>query len=349
MTNGKSRRTRMAAKQASMADVADRAGVSMITVSRMLREPSRVAPETRRRIEQAMAEVGYVPNLVAGGLAATRTRIVAAIVPYIQHGVFADAVQGLTDGLRQAGYCVLLGSSGGVAKEEETIIRTLLGHRPAGLVIQGANHTDATRALLVKANIPIVEMGTLTDTPVDMCVGYSNREAACGAVGHMIATGCRRIGLVVAPIASNDRHSQRLMGYVDALERVGITHDSSLVATARGFNFNDGCTAVASLLDRHPDLDGLFCASDIWAMSALAECRKRGIQVPAELSVCGFNDQEFSSELSPPLTTVRVPRLEIGAHAAELIIARLSNQPIAARKTDVGFELVLRESTLPAS
>lgn len=338
------RQPRAAAKQASMADVAQAAGVSMITVSRMLKQPELVAESTRRRIEQAMHEVGYVPNLIAGGLAANHTQLVAVIVPYIHHGVFADAVQALSDALTAQGYCVLLGNSGGSTTKEEMIVRTLLGHRPAGLVIQGANHTEQTRHMLERANIPVVEMGTLPDNPIDMAVGYSNKAAALHAIEHLVSTGRRRIGFIGHASGNNDRHAQRLMGYKTGLERASMPFEPALIEKAE-FTISDGTAAFLRLLDRFPEMDAVFCSSDLWAAGAVFECQRKGISVPEMISICGFNDQEIASQMTPQLTTIRVRREEIGTMAAQLILTRLSGDTPAQDTIDVSFELMLRGTT----
>ena len=327
-----------------MADVAAKAGVSMITVSRMLRHPDVVAEETRLKIEKAMADVGYVPNLIAGGLAATHTQLVAAIVPYIHHGVFADAVQGLSDRLGARGYCVLLGNSGGSADEEESIVRALLGHRPAGLVIQGANHTEQTRRLLTRANIPVVEMGTLPDDPIDMCVGYSNLDAAITVIDHLVGTGRRRIGFIGHASQNNDRHRQRMAGYRAGLDAAGLPFDPALVSDAE-FSIEDGTAAFVRLLEQAPDMDAVFCSSDLWAAGAVFECQRRGISVPGQIAVCGFNDQEIAGQMNPPLTTIRVRRKEIGEIAADMILSRLSGDEPASTRADVRYEFIVRGTT----
>lgn len=325
-----------------MADVAREAGVSMITVSRMLREPELVAEATRTRIEEAMDVLGYVPNRVAGGLAGTQTQVVAALVPYIHHGVFADAIQGLSDVLNRHGYSVLLGTADGGEEEEYKILRTLLGYRPAGVVLQGANHSEATRRLMERAQIPVVEMGTIPPDPIDMYVGYSNRAAAEAMTERLIRAGRRRIGIITADPASNDRNAERLAGFQAALGRAGIPFDSSLSLHLR-YGIAEGREALVTLLERYPDMDALFCASDLWAAGAIYECQRRRIPVPEQIAVCGFNDQEFAAEMVPSITTVRVRRYEIGVLSGESILARLKGQPVE-RAVDVGFEIVERES-----
>ncbi|MGE8941999.1 LacI family DNA-binding transcriptional regulator [Leptospira interrogans] len=325
-----------------MADVARHAGVSAITVSRALRHPEQVSQATRDQISAAMAELGYVPNLIAGGLAATRTRIVSVIVPYITHGVFAEAIQGVSDALRDRGYCVLLGNSAGSMVEEEQIVRILLGHRPAGVVIQGANHTEVTRRLLSNASIPVVEIGTLPRHPIDMAVGYSNFEAARTMTSYLIDRGHRRIGLVTARPTENDRAADRLAGYRAALSKAKIKYDPDLVVHTE-FGIGEGRAAFHALMQQKHKPDAIFCASDLWAAGMIGECIRSGIAVPDDIAIAGFNDQEIATEIVPSITTIRVPRYQIGRIAGSQIIKRLDGH-ITDERTDLGFELIPRAS-----
>ncbi|MCF3933433.1 LacI family DNA-binding transcriptional regulator [Acuticoccus sp. M5D2P5] len=338
---GKSRQ-RTAAAQVSMAEVARHAGVSSITVSRALHHPDKVTAKTREAVDRAINELGYVPNLVAGSLASTRTRIISVIVPYITHGVFADALQGAADILEEAHFCVLLGNSQGAAEREESIVRTLLGHRPAGVILQGANHTAATRRLLSKARVPVVEMGTLPAEPIDMAVGYSNRAASREMTRRLLASGHRRIGFVCVPPERNDRAAERLAGYREALAEAGVAFDPALVRHAP-FSIEEGREALGVFLALAEPPDAVFCTSDLWAYGMIAEATRRGIEVPRDLAVAGFNDQSMAAESVPGITTIRVPRYEIGRRAGEQILARLAGEP-TARIVDLGYELVARDS-----
>jgi LacI family gluconate utilization system Gnt-I transcriptional repressor len=336
-----------------MADVARHAGVSMITVSRLLREPERVADATRLKIEKAIEEVGYVPNLVAGGLASTQTSIVAAVLPYFQQGSF-EMVRGLSDKFSRNSYCLLMGNSDGKSAEEDDIARVLLGYRPAGLVIQGASHTGVATNLLHKANIPVVEMDSLPKHPIDMCVGYSNKHAAKTAVQYLIGLGRRRIGILVANPQDEfrrarglggylDRHALRLLGYQEALEEAGIPYDPKLVMPAN-FSVADGRRAFVQMLEANAKFDALFCAHDIWAVGTIYECQRRGIKVPDQLAICGFGDLEFAAEIIPSITTIQLPRYEIGTVAAEMIITRLKGEIVEQPVVDLGFTLIERMS-----
>jgi LacI family gluconate utilization system Gnt-I transcriptional repressor len=338
------RKARLASKQASMKDVAEAAGVALITVSRALRDPDKVSPETRRAIDEAIDRLGYVPNLIAGGLAATTTRIVSVIVPYIDHGVFADAVQGLSDTLEPAGYCILLGNNGGSVDREEEIVRMLLGHRPAAVVMQGANHSEGTRRMLRNARVPVVEMGTLPEEPIDMAVGYSNFDAAHVMTRHLLARGRKRIAFISLPPGQNDRAASRLAGYRAALAEEDIPFDGDLVLHTT-FALREGRIALARLLALPEPPDAVFCGSDLWAAGMAAECRRRNIRVPQDLAIAGFNDQEIAAEMDPRITTIRVPRYEIGQRAGQMLLGRLSGRDEGRRTVDLGFEHIHRETT----
>ncbi|WP_170134876.1 LacI family DNA-binding transcriptional regulator [Acuticoccus kandeliae] len=337
-----SRRARLGARQISMEDVARKAGVSAITVSRALHHPDRVSGKTRAAIDAAIAELGYVPNLLAGGLASATTRIVSMIVPYVTHGVFADAIQGASDAFEDAGFSVLLGNSGGSPQREETIVRNLLGHRPAGVLIQGANHTETTRRILQSAAVPVVEMGTLPPRPIDMAVGYSNHEAARTMTRFIAGRGRKRIGFVSVPPAENDRANERLRGFKAALEDMELEFHPELVLHTN-YGIAEGRAALAALLDRPEPPDAVFCASDLWAAGMISECARRGIRVPEDIAITGFNDQEIASETVPGITTIRVPRYQIGRVGGDLIMRRLQGLP-ADKIVDLGFKLIERES-----
>lgn len=325
-----------------MEDVARRAAVSVMTVSRALRQPEKVAAATRSRIAEAMLELNYVPDAIASSLALRRSQIVALVVPSVSNPVFADPIQGMADGLRGRGYHLLLAGTSAAPKDAEILVRTLLGHRPAGFVIHGGNHTKAMRNLLHQVSVPVVEIGCLPRRPIDMVVGYSNAAAARAMTEWLLARGYRRIGLVSAPVRNNDRAAERRRGYRTALRSAGLSPRPEWeIDQAHGIA--EGAAAVATLLER-TRLDAIFCAGDVWAIGALFECRRRGIAVPGDLAVVGFDGQAIAAQTLPPLTTVQVHRYEMGLQAAELLLARLAGEDVEGRRLDLGYELVIRES-----
>lgn len=328
-----------------MEDVARIAGVSTITVSRVLHQPQKVAVATRERVLQAVESVGYIPNGIAGSLASRRTRIVGALVPTITNSIFADTIHGMTDALVPHGYQLLLGASGYSLKEEAKFIEAILVQRPAGLLTTGLQHTPQVRTRLVAAGVPTVETWNVDGDVIDMAVGFSNYRACYEMIRHLTHAGYRKIGFVSAPVVANDRAEQRLQGYRDAMRDFGLPVTPDLEREAE-FSFRSGADSVVALLERSPDMEAVFCANDILAVGALLECQRRGIRVPHDLAVAGFDDVELASQVNPALTTVRIPRYEIGQLAAQMILRRVQGEAVHPQVVDVGFEIVQRQSTV---
>jgi LacI family transcriptional regulator, gluconate utilization system Gnt-I transcriptional repressor len=330
-------------RQVRMEDVARLAGVSLITVSRMLREPDRVAEGTRKRISAAIAATGYVPNLVAGALKSSRTGMIACVVPSVDHSFVADVIRGASDVLRPLGYHVLLATSDFSAAEEEDLVRTFLSRRPDAMILTGQTHTPETRRMLAAARIPVVEVGNLSDEAIDRVVGYSNIEASRALTATLIGRGCRRIGyLVQRGVEENDRVQDRLAGYRSALHASGLGAGPLVEVD---FSYAGGAEGLARVLADDPTVDGLCCSNDVIAIGALFECQRRGLQVPSDMALAGFDDQEISSAIKPALSSVRVPRAEMGRRAGDLIRRLLEGERDVPAREDVGFEVRLRQTT----
>ena len=184
----------------------------------------------------------------------------------------------------------------------------------------------------------------LRKQPLDMVVSYSNFAAAEAMTQHLIGRGRRRIGFVSAHRRDNDRAQARRRGYAAALQRHGIAEDERLVLET-SLGLRQGAEALAELASRDPKLDAVFFAGDVLAAGALFECQRRGWPVPARLAIGGFDDQEIATEISPALTTISVPRREIGRRAAEMLLARLNGRAVQPGVVDVGFALKIRAST----
>lgn len=327
-----------------MEDVARIAGVSPITVSRALNHPDMVSPATRERVMAAVEATGYIPNSVAGSLASRRTRVIGALVPTITNSIFADTINGLSESLAAAGYQLLLGATGYSLQEESRLIAAILAQRPAGLLATGLQHDKRGRTLLRTTDIPIVETWNTDGEPLDMAVGFSNFQACRAMVETLARRGARRIGFVCAPTTANDRAQQRLAGYRDAVRSLGLDSDPKLEREAK-FSFHAGAECLLDLLADRPDVEAIFFANDILAIGALFECQRRGIRVPDDLAIAGFDDVELAAQVNPGLTTVRIPRYGIGREAARLILKRLEGEDVEPRLLDLGFEVVERRST----
>jgi len=324
-------------------DVAAKAGVSAMTVVRVLRDPAKVAARTRERVERVIRETGYVPDLVARGLASNRSGLVAAIIPVLTNSLIAEIMQGLADAIAPDGYHLLLGASGFSSAGEETLVRAFLSRRIDGLYLTGAQHTAETARLCERAGIPVVEGGNLTRAPLDMLVGYSNVDAARTMTRYLVDRGYGTIGYIGAHEADNDRARDRRRGYEAALRAAKRRVDRSLcVETA--LDIESGARAFGELVDRRPDLRAVFCSADAIAVGALHECHRRKLAVPGRVAVAGFDDIPIAEHVAPELTTIRIPRYAIGRHAGEMIVRRLAGRPLGRRVVDTGFELIARGS-----
>jgi len=327
----------------TIADVAARAGVSSITVSRALRDPERVSPELRRRIEEAIGALNYVPDQHARALASAHTDVIGVIVPSFTNNVFADVLRGIYDGVAGTPHQVQLGDSHYSPAEEERLLHIFLSQRPAALIVPGVDQTARARALLEGAGCPVVQIMELADDPIDMMVGFSHREAGMAATRHLAAAGYRRIGFLGARM--DPRTQRRLEGYRAALTQAGLYDVGRVLTTPTASSVSLGRNLLRDLLARKPDTDAVFCNNDDLAVGALFECQAEGIAVPERMGIAGFNDLEMTEAAFPSLTSIRTPRYEIGLRAVQMARAALSGDRYPQARIDTGFELKARAST----
>jgi LacI family gluconate utilization system Gnt-I transcriptional repressor len=327
-----------------MHDIARHAGVSPMTVSRALRDPATVSEKMRRKVEAAVREFGYVPNRIAGSLSSKRSNVVGLIIPSIRNSLYASMVQAISDVLHANGLHLMIANSGHRLEDEEALVEALLSQRVCGLILHNSSHSKRVHELLERSDVPVIETGNLPDKPLDMAVSYSNFEAAKAMVLHIGRLGHRKIGFVTLPLKNNDRSRERRRGYMAALKELGLPADPSLVFEAAG-SFSDGADALERLVQMHPDAKAGFFAGDVLAVGALFECQRRGWAVPERFAIASFDDLDLLRHTVPAMTTLRIPRQEIGRRSAELLIGRLQGAPRERLKIDMGFEIVQREST----
>jgi LacI family transcriptional regulator, gluconate utilization system Gnt-I transcriptional repressor len=328
----------------TLAEVARLAGVSPITASRALNTPEQVSAGALQKVRDAVQLTGYVPNLLAGGLASSRSRLVAAVVPAIGGGtVFMEMVQSLTEALAGAGYQLMLGQSGYAQSREDALLDAIVGRRPDGIVLTGVMHSAQGRRRLQAAGIPVVETWDLTPTPIDMLVGFSHERVGTAVAEYLLAKGRRRLALMSG---DDERAIRRTAAFVagagNHLPAGAAT--MPIVAASAPSTVGSGRRALAKLLAGHPDIDAICCGSDVMAAGAIIEAQARGLRVPADLAVIGFGDLGFSADLHPALTTVRIDGTAIGRQAASFIVERAAGRVVAERVVDIGFSIVERAS-----
>ena len=324
-----------------MRDIARLAGVAPITASRAVNTPEQVSEDVRRRVAEAIAKTGYVPNLLAGGLASSRSRIVAALVPTVTGPVFSPTIDALTESLGQRGYQLMLGQTGYAGNREEALLEAIIGRRPDGIVLTGIVHPLEGRRRLLAAGIPVVETWDLTSTPIDMLVGFSHVEVARSVARFLHARGRRRPALIVG---SDERARQRADAFVETARALGM-EETRLVFVPATTTLRSGRDGVAELLQQSSGApDAVWGGSDLLAMGVITEARARGMRVPDDLAVVGFGDIDFAADMSPALTTVHIDAATIGRQAADFIVARAEGRAVEPRVVDIGFAIVERES-----
>ena len=328
----------------TMADVARLAGVSDMTVSNAYKRPDRVADDTRKRVFEAARQLGYVLNEVAGNLASGRSKVIAAVVPSLSSSYFHATLQGTMDGLREHGYRLMLADSGYGPADEETVVEAFLRRRPDGFLLTGTRHTRRAASLLRAAAVPVVETWEVQGPFIDMAVGYSNSDAAAALTQLLIRKGHRRIGYIDHPEAPVRRHRQRREGIRAVLRDAGLPSDR-VVFLPEVMGFAGGRVGLQRLLASWPDTTAVIAATDVYAAAAVFECQRRGMRVPDDLAVCGFGNAEVGRETCPALTTVDTRSYGMGRAAAQALLARLAGRVDVPAVTDVGFEVIERQTT----
>lgn len=297
-------------------DVARTSGVSTATVSRVVNDPARVRPETRRKVEAAIDELGYTPHFSARALASNRTHTVGAVIPTMENAIFAQGLQALQEELAAAGVTLLVSTSGYDADREVEQIRTLIGRGVDGLVLIGESRPPEVYELLQRRGTPFVLVWTWRPGCPWHCVGFDNRAAARSMAERVLSLGHRQIGMIAGVTRSNDRALSRLEGVREAAARAG----ASLDVIEAEYSLDAGRVAAEALLSRTPRPTALICGNDVLAAGAMLAIREAGLRVPADLSIVGFDDIELSRLLDPPLTTVHVPHRRMGQRAAQLLL-----------------------------
>lgn len=324
-------------------DVARKAGVSAITASRALRTPDIVSPETRARVEAAVEVLGYVPNPAAQALASARSRLLGIVIPSVTNQIFADFMAGIMDATEGSRLEPQFGNTRYRLQREVELLRQFATQRPAGMVVTGIDQSPDARAILERMGCPVVQVLEVGDDPIDMMIGCDQTEAGRCAVRHLVDQGYRRIGFLGARM--DPRAQRRLAGYRDVLAAAGLDDPSLIVTTPQPSSASLGGRLMADLLAVAPDVDAVFCNNDDVALGAMFECQRRGIRVPSQIGIVGFNDLDVVSVSVPSITSVRTHRYDMGVEAVRMIEAAIEGRRPEPAVIDQGFSLMVRQST----
>ncbi len=335
------KRSRRSSGAITLRDVAVLAGVAPITASRAINTPHQVSPDVLRKVQEAVQRTGYVPNRMAGGLASSRSRLIAAVVPSTVVSVFMETIESLNGTLFDAGYQLMLGQSGYSAEREELLLEAIIGRRPDGIFLTGILPPGKARTRLLASGIPVVETWDLTPTPIDMLIGFSHSDIGRDVAHFLMRKGYQKFAIVHA---EDERAARRTVAFQDAITQHGLP--AALAVNVGGSrSLKSGREAMARILNASPQVEAIFCSSDLLALGVMTEARARHLNVPDDIAVVGFGDVPFVADMVPALTTVRINGGEIGTRAARCLIDRAEDRAVASRIVDVGFSIVEREST----
>ncbi|HEX3696869.1 MAG TPA: LacI family DNA-binding transcriptional regulator [Polyangia bacterium] len=329
---------------ATVRDVAKHAGVSAMTVSRVINGAVGVRPETRRRVERAVSELDFVPNGVARGLTSKRTGALGLIVPDIVNPFFAIVVRGAETVARRAGYRLLLCNSEGDLGLERQYVEDLISHRAEGLIIAPVGDRSKANLLpVVRRKFPFVLVDrSVAGLPCDV-VQADSVSGARTMIAHLIAIGHRRIGVIVEPDNVSTAR-ERLQGYADAMTAAGLKMTPELVIRTAADRAG-GYGAMQQFLGFDSRPTAVFAVNNMTALGAMQAVRERGLAVPKDIALVCFDDVEHLAVLSPFLTVINQPTEMFGTLAAEILLHRITGDPVGPRRHVVlQSELIVRES-----
>jgi LacI family repressor for deo operon, udp, cdd, tsx, nupC, and nupG len=325
--------------------VAKRAGVSTATVSRVLSRPQVVTPSTRDRVLQAIEDLSYAPNSAARNLRTLKSGKLLVTVPDISNPFFSLILQGIEDAAQRAGYAVLLGDTQHNARREERYAQMLKHKEADGLIFLGHRLPKAAAEIVRQVAprcAPIVNGCEFSPHLGVPGVHIDNTKAAAEAMDHLYSLGHRRIGIVTGPLLS-PLSRDRLRG---TRARAAAEHaEEQLVIIPGDFSIASGVTAGEELLAGAQRPSAVFCFNDEMAMGVVEVARARGVRIPEDLSIVGFDDIRFANHVNPPLTTIAQPMREIGESTVKMLLSIIENPDTYPVPLTLPHRLVVRSST----
>lgn len=326
-------------------DVAEKAGVSIATVSKVINETGRIGEKTRKRVLQVMDELNYRPSVVASALTGKNTYTIGLLLPDLANPFFAEIARSVEDRGHELGYSLVMCSTDNKPDKEGRYLSVLRQKSVDGVILATGIYRDETLRELIDHKIPIAliarDMPHLTVDTVrvdDFVGGYQ-------ATHHLLELGHRRIAIIVEDLNVMSSR-ERLRGYREAHQERGVPVDESLVLVS-DFTVEDGKRVTGQLLDRDEPPTAIFACNDLLAIGVIQAARLRGLIIPDDLSIVGFDNTILATIVDPPLTTVAQPIHEMGRQVMDLLIQEIENKKQAKRRVVLLPELIVRQSTAP--
>lgn len=320
-------------------DVAERANVSQMTVSRVLRGKGYVSREVTEKVLKAAEEIGYVRNNLAGSFAGQSTNLIGVIIPSLSNSVFTDVLSGFDNAIRESPLQPAIGVSNYDQNREYKLVRDMLAWRPAGIVLTGMEHDERTRKLLKQNNVKTIEIIDVDGDPISKCVGLSHRAAAEEMAKHLIERGHTRFGYVGSALQADLRALKRKKAFEETLEKAGFELERA-VTSPEPSSMLRGRQLTAEILQENTSPIALYYSNDDLASGGLLHCLAQGISLPDEVAIASFNGLDFLEAMPMQITTLKSPRYEIGQIAGRYMMGEKIDNT-----TRLTGELIVGETT----
>ncbi|MES5097356.1 LacI family DNA-binding transcriptional regulator [Agrobacterium sp. BA1120] len=337
------RSKRGASGKVTLQDVAKETGVSAITVSRALREPGKVSNALRDQILNAIENMGYVPDLNARALASGTSAFIGVLLPSLSHPALSAVLSGIEARVRGTDYRIQYSNTHYDPEEEVKQLRAFAAQRPAGVIVAGTERLENLKTIVKEAGCPVVQTIDSSLKMEGIAVGIDHKQAAMAATRHMLSQGYRRFGILGC--GHDIRVRLRKSGYCEVMQQAGLFDESLIIWQDAPPSIHLGSRMIRRFIESRPDVDGVLCQSDDLALGVIFESQRLGMRVPEDFGICGYNDLDYAVSTEPPLTTVRVPRFDIGYKAADIVITLGQGGLIKERIFNMGFEMVDRQTT----
>lgn len=325
-------------------DVAREANVSMATVSRVVNGNPNVKPTTRKKVSEAIERLGYRPNAVARGLASKKTTTVGVIIPDISNTFYAELARGIEDIATMYKYNIILSNSDQNKEKEFHLLNTMLGKQVDGLVFMGEDITEAHIEEFKKSPVPIVLSASFDAQNITPSVNIDYTQAAYDAMKHFLEKGHTRIAFVSGPYVDKAASEKKLQGYKRALEEAGIAYDEELVVDG-DYTYDSGMEALEKLLELAEKPTAVFVSSDEMALGVIHAAQDKGLHVPNDLEVLGFDNTRLAIMVRPQLSTVVQPMYDIGAVAMRLLTKYMNKETVEDHTVILPHRIQFRKST----
>ena len=298
----------------NVSDVAKRAGVSIATVSRAFNLPDIVRADVRKHVLEVARKMGYSPNPAAKALRLQKTHIVGAVIPTLDYAIFARMIDSFQDSLATFDYMTIVLTTGFDNAVIFEKVKLLVDRGAEALLIVGAVEDPALRKYLKATSLPVITTYSFLPGEIVPSIGFDNYAATKSAMDYLIALGHKQFAMISSSPKGNDRQRARIKAYGDAIDDASLAGKERVLV--RPYSIDDGAAALREIRDLYPEVTAIVCNSDVLAFGVLTELKKLGLKVPEDISVTGFDDQEYAKALDPPLTTIGVPAQQMGLRAA---------------------------------